>query len=424
MKIPPGLCVQSTSSGLVLACKLNKSLYGLRQASRQWYAKLSSALQSKGFQPSMNDYSLFIKLHANYLTVMAVYVDDILITGDDLLEITTLKSFLDNQFKIKDLDEIHYFLGLEVLKQSNGFLINQHKFLVDLLSEFHCSAVSPVVSPLDPHSKLSTDVGDLLSDPSGYRRLVGKLNFLQHTRPDISFTVQYLSQFMSAPMIPHLDAAYHVLRYLTGTPTLGLLLSSSSDLTLHGFCDSDWASCADSRRSVSGLILFLGGSPIAWKSKKQPTIALSSVEAEYRALRLLVAKVTWVLRLLTELGVANLAPVDIYCDSQSAIHIAKNPVFHKRTKHIEVDCYFVRDALKSGVIALHSISTSLQVADIFTKSLLGVHQKAFISKLGMDSPSSLRGGVEVHKENEEQKPKDPKSPAHIYYIDPTRSICK
>lgn len=114
----------------------------------------------------MNDYSLFIKLHANCLTMVVVYIDDKLVTGDDLSEILILKSFLDDQFKIKDLGEIHYFLGLEVLKQSNGFLINQHKFLVDILSEFHCLAVSLVVSPLDPHSKLSADVGDLLPDLS------------------------------------------------------------------------------------------------------------------------------------------------------------------------------------------------------------------------------------------------------------------
>ncbi|XP_075079980.1 uncharacterized protein LOC142165297 [Nicotiana tabacum] len=365
------------------------------QASRQWYAKLSAALQSKGFQPSLNDYSLFTKLYDGCLTVVVVYVDDILVSKDSLSEIDSLKRFLDAQFKIKDLGEIHYFLGLEVVKQSSGFLINQHKFLQDLLLEFHCSDVTLLVSPLDPHIKLSYEVGNLLSNPLLYRQLVGKLNFLQHTRPDISYTVQHLSQFMSAPRLPHLVDAYHVLRYLSDTPTLGISLSHSPDFGLKGYCDSDWAGCVDSKRSVSGFILFLGGFPISWKSKKQLTLALSSAEAKYRVIRLLVAEVVWVVRLLNEFGLANLVPVEVYCDSQSSIHIAKNPVFHERTKHIEVDCHFVRDALKSGLISLHPTSTSSQIVDVFTKSLLGVQQQGFISKLGMSSPSSLRGATRV-----------------------------
>lgn len=154
---------------------------------------MSVALQSTRFQPSVNDYSLFTKLYDGCLTVVVVYVDDILVSGDILYEIDALKFFLDAQFKIKDLGEIHYFLGLEVVKQSSGFLINQHKFLQDLLLEFHCSDVTPMVSPIDPHIKLSSEVWYLLSDPSLYRRFVGKLNFLQHTRLDISFTVQHLS---------------------------------------------------------------------------------------------------------------------------------------------------------------------------------------------------------------------------------------
>nr|XP_018634031.1 uncharacterized mitochondrial protein AtMg00810-like [Nicotiana tomentosiformis] len=304
MKIPQGLSIQSiSSSSTTLACRLNKSLYGLRQASRQWYAKLSSALQSRGFHASLNDYSLFTKLVDGSLTVVVVYVDDILVAGDNLSEITTLKQFLDAEFKIKDLGELYYFLGLEITRKPTGFLVCQHIFIMDLLDEFHFYDVSSVVAPLDPHVKLFVELGELLLDPSLYRRLVGKLNYLQHTRPNLSFTVQHLSQFMSAPRVPHLNVALHVLRYLCGTSTLGLLFSAGSPFSLQGYCDSDWASCAYSRRSVSDFILFLGGYSVSWKSKKQPTIALSSTEAEYRALRFLVAEITWILRLLAELGV-------------------------------------------------------------------------------------------------------------------------
>lgn len=163
------------------------------------------------------------------LTVIVVYVDEILAVGDDLAEITSLKYFLDAEFKIKDLGEIHYFLGLEIVRQSSGFFMNQHKFCLDLLSEFNCSVVSPMVAPLDPHLKLSADMGELLLDASLYRRLVGKLNYLQHTNTDLSYIVQHLSQFTSSPRVPYLDVALHVLRHLSGTRTLGLFLSANSD---------------------------------------------------------------------------------------------------------------------------------------------------------------------------------------------------
>lgn len=169
MKIPQGLSVQSvSSSSTTLACRLNKSLYGLRQASRQRYAKLSLALQSRGFHASLNDYSLFTKLVDGSLTVVVVvvYVDDILVAGDNMSEITTLMQFLDVEIKIKDLRELHYFLGLEINRHPNGFLVSQHKFIMDLLSEFHCSDVSSVVAHLEPHVNLSAELSKLLPDPS------------------------------------------------------------------------------------------------------------------------------------------------------------------------------------------------------------------------------------------------------------------
>lgn len=211
---------------------------------------------------------MFTKLSVTSITIVVVYVDDNLLTGDDLSEITALKSFLDAQFRIKDLGEAYYFLGLQLIKHPQGLLVTQQKFLLDLLSEFNCQHVSPVSSPLDVHSKLFVDSGELLPDPSVYRSLIGKFNFLQHTRPDISFNVQHFSQFMSQPRVPHFDTALHVLRYLVGTSYLGLLFNNSTTFDFVGFCDSDWASFSTSRRSVSGYLLLFGGCPISWKSKK------------------------------------------------------------------------------------------------------------------------------------------------------------
>ncbi|XP_019251221.1 PREDICTED: uncharacterized protein LOC109230150 [Nicotiana attenuata] len=189
-------------------------------------------------------------------------------------------------------------------------------------------------SPLDPTVKLRAKEGEVLTDPTYYRKLVGKLNFLTNTRLDIAHSVQNLSHFMDDPRKPHLKAAFHLLRYLKGDPTLEIFMSKDADYTNKAYCDSDWETCPYSRKSVSGYLVLLGSSPVSWKSKKQDTISLSSAEAEYRAIRKVVGELVWLSRLFEELTVPFPKPITVLCDSQSAMHIARNLVFHKRTKHI------------------------------------------------------------------------------------------
>ena len=186
---------------------------------------------------------------------VAVYVDDILVTGNDDTEICALKAYLDHAFKIKDLGFVNYFLGLEVLQSPQGLLLTQRKFTLDLLKEFHCEDLSGVVTPLDCNFKLRADEGVLFSDPTRYRQLIGKLNFLTHTRPDIAFSVQDLSQFMQFPRVPHYQAAIHVLRYLKSQPTLGVLLHYDPSLSLMAYCDADWAACSHTRKNLSQVML-------------------------------------------------------------------------------------------------------------------------------------------------------------------------
>ncbi|KAK9059132.1 hypothetical protein SSX86_021751 [Deinandra increscens subsp. villosa] len=379
---PPGF--PPTDPNHVL--KLQKILYGLKQASRQWYGKLSDALKSRGYVRSPNDHSLFTKQLGSSVIYVAVYVDDILLTGNNLEEMTALKSFLHATFKIKDLGFLNYFLGIEVLKTSEGLLMTQRKFAKDLLTEFDAVDSIATVCPLPANLQLDATAGPLYSDPLQYRRLIDKLNYLTHTRPDLAIAVQFLSQFMKEPHVSHWEAALHTLHYVKGTHSEGLLFNKDPSLLLEAFCDSDWAACPNTRRSVTGYFVLLGGSPLSWKSKKQPTVSLSSAEAEYRSMRRVTAELAWLTRLLQELSVPITAPVSLKCDSQAAIYSAKNPVYHERTKYIELDCHFVREKLHDGLIDLSHIATSLQPADLFTKSLPGHKHQQLLSKLGVSYP--------------------------------------
>ncbi|XP_019223762.1 PREDICTED: uncharacterized protein LOC109205501 [Nicotiana attenuata] len=236
-------------------------------------------------------------------------------------------------------------------------------------------------SPLDPTVNLKAKVGTTLTDPTYYRKLVGKLNFLTYTRMDIAYSVQHLSQFTQDPREPHLKSAFHLLGYLKGDPTMGIFMSHDPNCNIKAYCDSDWAACPDSRKSVSGYIILLGNSHVCWKSKKQETISLSSAEAEYRALRKVVEELVWLCRLLEELTVPFAKPVEVFCDSKSSLHIARNHVFHERTKHIEVDCHFVRSKLQEGLNSLHHVATDNQLADVLTKALTRVKNSAILGKL-------------------------------------------
>lgn len=396
MQIPPGISHKPNQ-----VCRLRKSLYGLKQASRKWFEKLVSELISLGYKQSKNDYSMFIKRSSTFITIVAVYVDDIIVTGDNSAEIDALKSHLDHVFSIKDLGILHYFLGIEVGYVTDGILLSQKKFSNDILSECDIDFSKPAVTPLPLNLKLSATTGPLFAYPDRYRSLVGKLNYLTNTRPDLSYAVQTLSQYMQAPRLPHFDALCHTLRYVSHTVGQGILLKASNKLTLQAFSDSDWASCVDTRRSITGYIMLFGNSPISWKSKKQTTISRSSSEAEYRAMASAASEVTWLVRLLAELGVDNLQPVTLHCDNQSALYIAKNPVFHERTKHIELDCHFTRDKVLEGLLQLSYLPTQHQLADILTKVVPSPQFRELLSKLGMSQPTSLpaspspslRGGI-------------------------------
>lgn len=390
MKLPPGY---TPKAGVTLpsnpVCKLNKSLYGLKQASHQWFLKFSITLLLLGFKQSYSDHTLFIKrVEGRYVAVL-VYVDDIIITSNNDDDVVSVTASLTGHFNLRDLGPLRYFLGLEIARSSTGILVSQRKYTLELLEDTGFLASKTSSIPMEPSNVLYQDnVEPLLDDPLVYRRLVGKLMYLTITRPDITFAVNKLCQYCSAPKGSHLHAAYKVLHYLKGTIGLGLFYSSTTDFTLSAFTYADWNSCKDSRRSTSGFCMFFGTYLISWKSKKQDIVSHSSAESEYRAMSFDVREVQWLVNMLREFDVPQRGPVPFFCDSTAAIHIANNAVFHERTKHLESGCHKVRGMVKYGLIKTLHVTSSNQIADTFTKPLQPGLFHSFVGKMGLLSISS------------------------------------
>ncbi|CAL9022501.1 unnamed protein product [Prunus brigantina] len=375
-------------------CKLHKALYGLKQAPRAWFHRISTFLLSVGFTRSQADTSLFIFQQASHTIFLLLYVDDIVVTGSDSTHLQRFISLLSAHFDIKDLGPLSYFLGLQVLHKDGTLHIHQLKYAHDLLNKANLLNSKPASTPLATKVLLSVSDGALLSNPTEYRELVGSLQYLTLTRPDISFAINTVAQFMSAPRTPHLVAAKRILRYIKGTIDLGLSFTpQTAAARLSAYSDADWAGCPDSRRSTTGYVITLGTNLISWCSKKQPTVTRSSTESEYRALSHACAETNWLCSLLHELGVRLRFPVQLFCDNLSTTYMAANPVFHARTRHIELDYHFVREKVALGSHQVCFIPSVDQLADLFTKALHKPRHQLMSSKLVHPVTPSLRGGV-------------------------------
>lgn len=254
---------------------------------------------------------------------------------------------------------------------------------MEIIADMGLLAAKPIRTPMDSNSRLNSTDGSLLEDPSSYRRLVGRLLYLTITRPNISFAVNSLSQFLSQPRQFHHDAAIRVDKYLKGSSGQGIFLSSSSTIQLKAFCDANWAACPDTRRSVTGYTIFLADSLISWKSKKQVTVSRSSVEAEYRSMAMTCCELKWLRALLHDLLIDHAQPALLFCDSQAALHIAANPVFHERTKHIDIDCHLVREMVHQHLLKTLHVTSEHQLADLLTKPLVFEKFIFLVTKLGL-----------------------------------------
>ncbi|KAG7537225.1 Leucine-rich repeat [Arabidopsis suecica] len=319
--------------------------------------------------PSHSDHTCFLKITTAVFLCVLVYVDDIIIASNNDAAVDELKAQLKSCFKLRDLGPLKYFLGLEIARSAAGIYVGQRKYALDLLDETGLLGCKPSSIPMDPSVKFSKETGGDFVDAKAYRRLIGRLMYLQITRPDIAFAVNKLSQFSEAPRQAHQRAVMKILHYIKGTIGLGLFYSSKAELQLQVFADADFQSCKDTRRSTNGYCMFLGSSLISWKSKKQQVVSKSSAEAEYRALSFATDELLWLDHFFKELQVPLSKPTLLWCDNTAAIHIANNSVFHERTKHIESDCHSVRERLVAGLFKLLHVNTHLQLADPFTKAL-------------------------------------------------------
>lgn len=299
-------------------------------------------------------------------------MDDIIITGSSTNLVHHLTSQLNSKFSLKQLGLLDYFLGIEVKTlRDRSLLLTQRKYIRDLLQKTSMSEAQPISSPIASSCKLTKTGSDLFSDPTLYRSVEGALQYLTITRPEISYSVKRVCQFMANPLDPPWTAVKRILRYLKGTMLHGLHLRPAAlgkPYPLRALCDADWASDSEERRSTSGSAIYFGPNLISWWSRKKQVVARSSTEAEYQSLAQTTAELSWIQTLLTEPQVPFITPI-IFCHNQRAVAIANNPVLHARTKHMDIDIFFVREKVLSKQLVVHHILALDQWADALTKPL-------------------------------------------------------
>ena len=367
--------VKKANSGQKLVCKLNKSIYGLKQAAKNWYEALTSLLLKEGFKRSRNDYCLFVRKEEDgTFSYVLVWVDDIVVAGATKEAVNEIKSMLNENFKMDDRGALNWFLGMQILRSHDKITVDQKKYIETVLQQFNMSDCKAVATPGEVNLKLvkSDDEEQKLVDPKLYRSLVGSLLFIgKQTRPDILHIVNQLSRFLDKPNESHWKAAKHVLRYLKGTIDLRLTFLKNSNSDIIGDSDADWSGDLNDRKSTTGYYFkFEGnGGATSWEVKKQATVALSSAEAEYQAMAAAVQEAIYLRALLEDFGLPMKKPIDIGEDNQSCIKMCHNPVMHKRSKHIDTKLHFIRERVENKEVKIHYVPTEEMTADILTKSL-------------------------------------------------------
>lgn len=378
-----------------LVCKLHKSLYGLRQAARTWHLKMDDALREERFTALAADQCVYTRVQDGHVIVIALYVDDLLLASDDLTTLTELKRKLAARFEMEDMGEAGFILGIDIRRDraARTISIGQAAYVTAVLQRHGMADCKPAVAPMsrDAAGELVKSPDDLVvaeATTREYQAIIGAVMFaMLCTRPDIAFAVTRLAQYASKPSPAHMVALKHLMRYLRGTINQRITYTGSGSVTgqpaLVGYCDADWGQRLDDRRSVTGYVFLLAGGAISWQSKKQKTVALSTVEAEYMATTQATKEAIWWRSYLAGLGHDVSGATVLLSDSQGSIALAKNPDHHARTKHIDVQYHFIRQHVALHTIDLQYVGTADMAADILTKSLERVAHDKGRKLLGM-----------------------------------------
>jgi hypothetical protein len=365
--------------------KLNKALYGLKQSSRQWYNHLANNLKKEGFYPIFADQAVF--KNDTLGIIILCHVDDLLVFGPKIEQINKIQTKLGKNLELTSLGPVSYFLGMEITRDRINKVIklNQKKYTQNILQRFNKQNLNPVSTPGIIGLKLEKNTEQASpNDTKQYQQEVGSLIYLStKTRPDIAFNVNTCARFMSNPNKLHYQALNQIWKYLNYTPTLGITYSGQSEPYILGYCDSDWGGDVIGRKSTSAYYFFFGRSPISWASQLQKTVALSSCEAEYMALKEAIKEYLYLISVIKQLNIENKEKFYLFTDSLSAIGLANNPEHHAKTKHIDIQYHFIREHVTNDTIQLSHISTKEQLADVLTKALSGPTFKYLVRQMNL-----------------------------------------
>lgn len=389
MKAPPGHISDAPY------VKLLKALYGAKQSPRAFHSLIDKYLQSQGYTKVKSCNCVYVKRKGGKLCIIALYVDDLILVGHPEL-LFRIKKALSERFEMKDLGELKYALGIEIHrnKEAKTITLSQEKYVCDVLVEHGFDKCKPVSIPapirlskeMSPRSDAERKDIQREFQKMNYRKIIGQLLWICNTRPDICFSVSQAARFVADPGRDHFRAVKHILKYLRGTSSKGLKLSCGAlGASLSGYNDSDFAGDPDTRRSTFGYLINLGSSPISFKSKLAPTVALSSCEAEYVSACVTAQEILFLRQVLSELGFPQSSATVVYEDNQSCIAHARNADNHSRMKHIDVKKYFVRELVQANLIEHRYIATTDMVADLFTKPLGSKLHSRFTSLCGVVS---------------------------------------
>lgn len=368
-------------------CRLKKSLYGLKQAPRIWYETIKASLIGFGFVPCEYDQALFI--HQTKRTLVLVYTDDFILTGPDSEHARQVKALLSEIYSMKDLGSPTYYLGMEIECGPGYISLCQKGHIIGILKDYQMESCNPVSTPMNPGIQLS-------KAPEGYqatedeilvyRSLTGSLLYVAvKTRPDIADAVSKLCRYSSNPTSMHWVAAKHVLRYLSGSADLRIVFKKGA-FKLVGWTDASYADNLEDGTSTCGQAFFLASGIVSWTTGKQKSVALSTCEAEYMGQTLAATQAVWLKGLLSDIlpnHPVHLTPTPIYADNRGAIDLAKNPEFHKRTRHIAVRWHYTRQCLREGIIDLVYKPTAEMLADGLTKALTKEKFSRFVKLLAL-----------------------------------------